>query len=128
MGLTTAGWNALAARTAADTVAPFFYMAVGTNDAAESVDQTALGAEVYRAVATAVQGGTGQEHIMNYSLTVTGANLGVPSPNTTVTISEVGIFNAAVRGTMLARFVLQPYQFYSGAQDIAVQVAVVIGI
>lgn len=73
------------------------YLAVGTDGTAEGAGDSALGAEVERVLGTQ---GEGDPHV--YKLTVTWQN----TTGDAVVVAEIGVFNAAVAGTMLAREVL----------------------
>ncbi len=80
---------------------PFTYLAVGTSNSAVSASQTALGAEIStsglaRAAATVSRVTTTQTNDtlqLVYTWTASGSQ----------TVEEVGVFNAASTGTMLAR-------------------------
>ena len=107
MGITTAGKRAVAQKiggTAA--IADFDYLALGTGDTAFAVGQTALVSEITTDGLERAQDASPTEAAavlsIDYTWTATGSQ----------TIKEVGLFNAAAAGTMLARTVL------SSARDI----------
>lgn len=122
MLITDTGAALVAARLTSDVVAFPAFVAFGSDGTAAGAGQTALGAELFRVAATPTQGGSGQENKVTYTGTVTGANLGVPSPNATVTVREAGLFNAASGGTMIGRMTIQAFQFFSSEQELTITV------
>jgi hypothetical protein len=100
MGVTNSG-KAEIAGLGGNTGSPtaFTYLAYGTGSTAFAATQTALVTQSQRAAAT----------VSRTTTTVTNDTLQLTysfSITTTETITEVGIFNAASSGTMLARTVL----------------------
>lgn len=101
MGITTSGKRAVAQMiggTAA--IADFDYLALGTSDTAFAVGQTALVSEITTDGLERAQDASPTEAAavlsIDYTWTATGSQ----------TLKEVGLFNAAADGTMLARTVL----------------------
>jgi hypothetical protein len=100
-GVTNAGFAQLALLAGDASAVPFTYLAVGTSSTVFAASQTALVAEITdtglaRAAATVSRVTTTQTNDtlqLVYTWTATG----------TKAIEEVGIFNAASTGTMLAR-------------------------
>jgi len=97
------GLNWVAARLAASPPAVMSHMAFGPSGVAIALSQTALqGAEVFarKAVTPTVLGAA-----ITYAVSFTHAG-------SSVTVREVGIFNAATAGTMLTRFLPQEFTIF----------------
>lgn len=93
----TTGKNVIASRLSGVTQAVMSHMAVGISSTAPASSNTALGAEIAssrRALATS--GGTVLNNEITYTATF-AANSG------TGAITEAGIFNASISGSMLCR-------------------------
>ena len=97
MGVTNAGFAELA-NLGGDVSSPteFTYLAYGTGTTAFAVTQTALVTESDREAATVSRTTT---NVANDTLRLTKTF----TISSTLTIAEVGVFNAASGGTMLAR-------------------------
>lgn len=99
--ITSAGKAQLALLAGDATAIPFTYLATGTSNTAPAIGQTALAAEIttlglQRASAT----------VSRVTTTVTNDTLQLVKAFTatgSVTVEEVGIFNASSSGTMLGR-------------------------
>ena len=101
MGLTTAGKRAVAQKIGGTAVvADFDYLELGDSDTAFAVGQTALVSAITGNGLARAQDASPTEAAavlsIDYTWTATGAE----------TLKEVGLFNAAAAGTMLARTVL----------------------
>ncbi len=98
--VTTAGFNMLVDLFAnADSPTEFLYMAYGTGTTAEAVGLTALTTETDRVLATiTIESTTTVNDTIRFSAMF--------DTTSAVTISEVGIFNAAADGTMAWRRLL----------------------
>lgn len=97
--VTTAGLILFASLIAGEAVDPPGYMAMGTSGAPSNVAMTELvGTELDRQAVIANR----TANSISYAATL-GDGIG-----DLVTVREFGIFNAAVDGTMLCRFIAQP--------------------
>lgn len=99
----TSGLNWVAARLAAAPPAVMSHMAFGPSGVAVALSQVALqGTELFarKAVTTAVVGAA-----ITYSVSFTYSG-------SSVTVLELGIFNALTIGTMLARFLPQAFTIF----------------
>lgn len=101
MGMTTAGKRAVAQMIGGvGAVADFDYLELGDSDTAFAVGQTALVSAITGNGLARAQDASPTEAAavlsIDYTWTATGAE----------TLKEVGLFNAAAAGTMLARTVL----------------------
>lgn len=100
-GITNAGFAQLALLAGDASAVPFTYLAVGTSSTAFAASQTALQGEIStsglaRAAATVSRVTTTQTNDtlqLAYTWTASGS----------VTVEEIGVFNAASNGTMLGR-------------------------
>ena len=110
--ITNAGLAQMALLGGDASATPFTYLATGTSNTAVSASQTALGAEISTVglsrigatvsrVTTTVTNDTLQ---LYYEFSVTG----------TISVEEVGVFNAASTGTMLARALTGTKSFVNG--------------
>lgn len=98
-GVITNAGLALMANLGIGSGTEFGYLAYGSDDTAAAVTDTALGSETDREAATTSRVTTSVTNdTMRFTKTfaITGAT----------TVKEVGIFNDATAGTMLARYVL----------------------
>lgn len=94
--ITTAGKNWQAARQkTTGQPAEIGWLACGTGVAAPALGDTALGTEIAR-VAVAVSGGTVAANVVTYEGTF-AAGVG------TGALTEIGLFNAALAGTLVSR-------------------------
>ena len=101
MGLTTAGLRAVAQKIGGTAVvADFDYLELGDSDTAFAIAQTALVSAIVGNGLARAQDASPTEAAavlsIDYTWTATGSE----------TLKEVGLFNAAAAGTMLARTVL----------------------
>lgn len=101
----TTGKNFTASRMVGTADAVMSHMAVGSNNTAAAVGNTALGAELGRVALTA---GTATNNVVTYTATF-GAGTGTGG------VQEAGIFNASSGGTMLCRVVFDVVN--KGAND-----------
>jgi hypothetical protein len=98
--VTTVGFAQLALLAGDETAVPFTYLAVGTSSTAPAAANTTLGAEITTNGLERVAGtvsrvtttGTNDTYKITTTWTATGS----------VTVEEVGVFNAASGGTMLS--------------------------
>ena len=108
--VTTVGRSALVDLLQDHTaVAEWQYIAVGTGVGAEAEGDEALGTEVDRVIATQ---GEPAGQPTTYQLTVTWTN----GEGSTVALTEIGVFNDAVAGTLLAREVFDVINIPDGGQ------------
>lgn len=91
----TVGKNFVASRMVGTTADVMSHMAIGSDDTAAAVGDTALGAELGRVALTS---GTSSGAVATYTATF-------PAGTGTGAVVEAGIFNAASAGTMLCRTV-----------------------
>lgn len=101
----TTGKNFTASRMVGTADNVMSHMAVGSNNTAAAVGNTALGAELGRVALTA---GTATNNVVTYTATF-GAGTGTGG------VQEAGIFNASSGGTMLCRVVFDVVN--KGAND-----------
>jgi len=100
--ITDAGRAAVAARMMDNgTEAQFDYIAIGTDATAEAVGDTALGAEVTTGGGARAQGTT--QRITTDTTNDTLEVILIYTFSSSFALREVGLFNAASGGTMLAR-------------------------
>lgn len=87
---------------------PMTHIAAGTGSAAAAAGNTALGVEIFRKAVT-VAGGTPSSNTVAFEVTFAAGEA-------TGALTEVGLFDAASNGTMLARSVFAEYN--KGALDL----------
>jgi len=104
--ITSAGLALIAGRMVDDTDAEPSHMAIGSSAAVSTVAMTALQGTEHERVAftTASHAAAATTYTASF-----GTGLG-----STVTVNEVGIFNAASTGTMLARFLTNQFELSVG--------------
>jgi hypothetical protein len=103
------------------SINPFTYMATGSGSGAESANSTALGTEntLYqsgRAQSTCTYAATGISQWVNL-FQINGG---------TVTIQEIGLFNAASNGVMLLRHVLSAPKTYGSGESVQITITTTI--
>ena len=98
-GVITSAGKALIANLGIGSGTEFGYLAYGSDDTAAAVTDTALGTETDREAATTSRVTTSVTNdTMRFTKTFDISD--------DVTVKEIGIFNDATAGTMLARYVL----------------------
>lgn len=98
------GFFLYAKLAAGEAVSAVSHMAVGDNNQQPQLDQTALlGTELARVTTTTSR----SESLITYTADFS-------SITSTISVSEFGIFNDATAGDMLARFVVDTFDLFSG--------------
>jgi hypothetical protein len=119
--VTTIGKNRAASQLANSGNATewFTHIALGTNDDAESTEDVALGAEIYRVALDNIfaTGETVFGHVIIQADSIAAG---------TVTIKELGLLNAAVGGQLICRQVPNSELEFSGTEKLDVSWGVIV--